>query len=97
MEMTIEMPMVADCMVSECAFNMENNCHARAITIGDGNNAGCDTFMSSTIHTKAMEQRAGVGACKVMGCTHNEDYECMASSISVGMLGQEVDCLTFAK
>jgi len=97
MEMTIDMPMVSDCMVAECAYNMENNCHARAITIGDGTTPGCDTFMSSTMHTKAKDRRAGVGACKVMACTNNEDYECMASSISVGMLGQDVDCLTFSK
>lgn len=97
MEMTIDMPMVSECMVNECAYNTENNCHARAITIGDGTNPGCDTFMNSSQHTKATGQRAGVGACKVMGCSNNEDFECMAPTINVGMLGQDVDCLTFSK
>lgn len=96
MEMTIDMPVVSECMVTKCAYNVSESCHARAITIGDGIHPGCDTFMNSTMHSKNKQRRAGVGACKVTGCMHNDDFECVASSISVGMKGKEADCLTFA-
>ena len=41
----IEMPEVSRCDASVCAYNSENGCRARAITIGDGAFPGCDTFL----------------------------------------------------
>lgn len=91
----IEMPVVAECSVSECAYNAGNSCHARAITVGDGVHPGCDTFLDATPHSRATDRNAGVGACKVSACRHNDDYECMAESIAVGHASQSVRCLTY--
>ncbi|MEN3276702.1 MAG: hypothetical protein V7631_2492 [Massilia sp.] len=94
-KIAIEMPAVAACSVSECAYNADNGCHARAITVGDGVHPGCDTFLVATPHSRARERHAGVGACKVSGCRHNDDYECMADRITVGHASQAVSCLTY--
>lgn len=95
-KLTIEMPMVTKCMVSECSYNGSTKCHARAITIGDSIHPGCDTFLAGAEHTKHTEQIAGIGACKTASCKHNEDLECMAESIQVGMIKSEANCMTFA-
>ena len=95
MQVKIEMPSVSTCMVSACAYNLENACHARAITVGHGTHPGCDTFMSNGSHVHDKKLKAGVGACKVNVCRHNNDFECSADGISVGMTGQEINCLTF--
>ncbi len=95
MKFTVDIPDIAECGVTECVYNTDRACHAHAITVGDGIRPGCDTYMSSTVHTKARERRAGVGACKVTGCVHNDDFECSAQHIHVGFAGQSVNCLTF--
>lgn len=96
MQMTIEMPMVSECAATECAYNVNACCHARAITVGDGTHPGCDTYMSASDHTREAQRMAGVGACKVTACSHNDDFECMAESIDVGLQGGTVRCLTFS-
>ena len=96
MKMTIDMPVVTECMIGDCAYNVANCCHARAITIGDGTHPGCDTFLLIGNHTKETTRLAGVGACKVSACTFNEDYECMTDSISVGQAGNDINCMTFS-
>lgn len=93
---TIEMPLISECNVAECAYNLNNNCHARAITIGDGAHPGCDTFFGNKTHTKAAMRTAGIGACKVAGCRFNDDFECTTENIRVGRTMGEISCLTFA-
>ncbi|KUJ82464.1 DUF1540 domain-containing protein [Microbulbifer flavimaris] len=88
-----DMPEVAQCAISQCAYNTDNNCHARAITIGHGDIPGCDTYFNNSKHTRS-NRSAGVGACKVSACDHNEDFECCADSINVGEQGGEVRCMT---
>ena len=95
MKLTIEMPTVSECAVTECAYNVAKACHARAITIGDGVHPGCDTFFRAAPHAHDTNRTAGVGACKVTGCTHNDDYECTAPMISVGFKGKDINCLSF--
>lgn len=95
MRITVEMPVVAECVVAECAYNVNKGCHARAITIGDGTHPGCDTYMGSAGHTRRAQMTAGVGACKISGCKFNDDFECMADSINVGYQGTMVHCLTY--
>jgi len=95
-KITIEMPMVSKCMVSECSYNSSTKCHARAITIGDSVHPGCDTFTAGLEHTKHTKRIAGIGACKTASCKHNDDLECMAESIQVGMVRSEANCMTFA-
>lgn len=97
--LSIEMPMVSECSVAECAYNTDSNCHARAITVGDGLHPGCDTYFDVSSppdsHTKAKQRIAGVGACKVSGCQHNDDFECMAELVAVGRAREQANCLTF--
>jgi len=95
MKMTIDMPFVSGCTVSECAYNINDSCRAHAITVGDGVHPGCDTFLGAPRHARNSKQSAGVGACKVTGCMHNEDYECVADSIRVGLTADTVNCLTY--
>lgn len=45
MKFDLEMPEVTSCDVLTCAFNKAEKCHAKAITIGDNVNPGCDTFL----------------------------------------------------
>jgi len=96
MKMTIDMPVVSECAVSQCAYNVEKTCHARAITIGDGVHPGCDTFLGTSSHTRGKQQIAGVGACKVAACRHNDDYECSAERINVGFNAEKINCLTYS-
>ncbi len=91
----IEMPLVKKCDAQNCGFNVIKNCHAKAITIGDNSNPGCDTFMDSTRHTHESKRLAGVGACKVIGCKFNRDYECTTENITVGLIDGEVKCRTY--
>lgn len=95
-KITLEMPIVTNCMASACAYNVNSNCHARAITIGDSLHPGCDTFMEGSRHIKQADQTAGIGACKTATCKFNEDLECMAESIQVGMVRSEANCMTYA-
>lgn len=91
-----EMPSVAECGASECAYNVDGGCNARAITIGDGVHPGCDTFFVASRHSRSL-RKAGVGACKVVGCRHNDDFECQATAIRVDHQANAVACTTFEK
>lgn len=91
----IDMPIVGGCTVAECAYNLNNCCHARAITVGDGIHPGCDTYHQAAPHARNSGRQAGVGACKVSSCQHNDDYECMAEQIAVGHHTGGACCLTY--
>jgi hypothetical protein len=95
MKMTIDIPVVSACTIEECAYNTDNHCHARAITIGDGDVPHCDTLFCGAEHIHATSIQAGVGACKVGDCSFNNDLECTADNISVGLDGDSVKCLTY--
>ena len=91
----MEMPIVSECDVSECAYNSDSMCHAMAITIGDSVHPRCDTFCTSVSMGLDTSCMAGVGACKTTACSHNTGLECSASEICVGFKNDEIDCLTF--
>ena len=97
MKITIDIPLVEECSINDCAYNVSNKCHAKAITIGDGVHPGCDTsFLQQSKHARDTNIIAGVGACKVTGCAFNSDLECSADSINVGMAGGgSINCLTY--
>lgn len=95
MELKIEMPLIKKCDVGECVYNIQSACHAKAITIGDSVNPGCDTFMKAGGHVRNSAIKAGVGACKVSGCNYNTDFECSADSISVSQHGSMIHCMTY--
>lgn len=96
--MPMKMPKVKDCTVSDCAYNNNKGCHALAITIGEEPDKPiCDTFFQASKHGGDKSATAGVGACKTADCSYNQDYECTASDIQVGMTSGEPDCLTFQR
>lgn len=88
------MPSVSHCSASQCAYNQNNGCRAKAITVGDGKEPGCDTYFTSPRHTQEKSRIAGVGACKVASCKFNVDFECTAAEISVAKFGTMVKCET---
>lgn len=94
-KMILEIPLVSHCEVSDCTYNVGDNCHARAITVGNGIHPGCDTFFTQGNHIQHAEQIAGIGACKVAGCKFNSDFECMTTSIKVGRVKSQATCMTF--
>lgn len=95
MNITMMMPVVTQCMVTDCAYNLKNTCNARAITIGDGIHPGCDTFFSNSTHTHDFNEFTGVGACKVVSCRFNSEFECNADEIHVGRNKSGVCCLNY--
>lgn len=95
MELNIDVSVVEQCSIKECAYNENAQCHAKAITIGDGAIPHCDTLYTDGPQQHFTHSVAGVGACKVTGCIHNKELECGASSISVGMMDGDVQCLAF--
>lgn len=96
MKMTLEMPLVDHCSITQCAYNRDQTCHARAITVGNGVHPGCDTFFDNHEHIHETARTAGVGACKVSGCSYNEDLECNAGRITVGRNLDEIACITYS-
>ncbi len=93
--MKIDMPVVAECSATDCAYNVNSNCHARAITVGDGVHPGCDTFFKHK-HIINASQTAGIGACKITDCKYNNDCECVTDRIRVGRGSGGAICLTYA-
>lgn len=99
-KISVEMPLVKECSVGECGYNANSSCHARAITIGQKVHPDCDTYFSladPSAHSKANQRQAGVGACKMSECLHNDDYECVAEKISVGHVMDRINCLTYSQ
>jgi len=100
LKILIEMPIVKACSAKECGYNTDSSCHARAITVGNRVHPGCDTYLilsGSESHTKARQRQAGVGACKMPSCKHNEDFECNAEKIDIGQVMDKVNCLTYVQ
>lgn len=96
MKITLEMSGVQACEATSCAYNAEHNCHALAITVGDGSHASCDTYFATDQHARDASHTAGVGACKVTDCRYNDDLECSAGAILVSVHANHADCATFA-
>lgn len=95
MRLNLDVSIVEQCSINECAYNENARCHAKAITIGDGEIPHCDTLFRKGPQIHYTESVAGVGACKVGNCIHNDKLECGAPSISVGLMDGDVQCLTF--
>ena len=95
--MARKMTSIAACDCADCAYNKDHSCHAMAITVGgpDDPCPMCDTFLDSARHGGIVDMVAGVGACKVESCAHNESLECAASSIRVATHDGHPDCQTF--
>ena len=96
-KMTLEISAVQACSVNGCAYNSNQKCHAKAITIGDAQTPGCDTSFSNGSHVREVVRVAGVGACKVSSCRFNDDYECTAGKIVVSTnQASRAQCMTYS-
>jgi len=90
------MTKITECNVTDCGYNKHNSCHTLAITVGGPEPCPqCDTYVTNVRAGGIPDMNAGVGACKVSSCTHNDSLECSASSIKVGRHLNHPDCQTF--
>lgn len=87
---------VKGCDVSNCSYNQNSQCHTMAITIGEGSDPMCDTFVEMDMKGGDMSTMADVGACKMANCQFNDHLECSSDSVQIGMKGSQPDCLTFS-
>ena len=94
--MAKSMPKILDCMVVDCSYNRNKECHAMAITVGSGGHPMCDTFIKASQKGGVMDMMGSVGACREAGCKFNQALECSASGIHVGLHADHADCSTFA-
>ena len=65
---TKELPPVYDCAVEGCSYNSDTQCHAGAISITGGREAGCGTFIDISITGGLPTETAMVGACHRADC-----------------------------
>ena len=87
------MPLVSKCLVDNCFYNRDNQCHAPAINVG-GMHPSCDTFITQPEHIHRQDT-ALVGACHVKQCRFNADLTCSAAGIIVSSHADHADCGTF--
>lgn len=97
MSSEIPMAVVAECTVPECVYNRASRCHARAITIGNGDHPQCDTFHCAHNHPQDDAPPTGVGACKLVSCHFNHHYNCEAERVYVGATPGGPGCLSYRR
>jgi hypothetical protein len=91
----MKMPMILDCNMNECAYNINEACHAMAITVG-GAAPTCDTFVRKSHKGGVLDTTGSVGACKEDKCKFNDSLECTASGIHVSIHADHAECDTFS-
>lgn len=91
----MEMPKVFECMMEDCAYNTQRQCHAMAITVGGGMCPLCDTAIKAVKKGGVMDMTGSVGACKVENCQFNGSLECQANGIRVTLHERHAECGTF--
>ena len=92
--MTMKMPMINECSMSDCAYNSDMNCHALAITVG-GPSPLCDTYLKSDQKGGDGDSVGAIGACKVGNCMYNTALECSSDNVKIGMHADHAECDTF--
>lgn len=93
----MNMPKVEKCSALNCAYNMDSQCHAMAITVGDAMCAMCDTSLLEEGKKGGVADMTGtVGACKAETCRYNQSLECTAHHIDVKMHEAHAECATYA-
>lgn len=88
------MPQVKNCTVCECFYNLDEICHANAITVGS-DHPKCDTYIGDPDHHGTPADTGRVGACKQSDCRFNAERSCGAGSINVDCHEDHGDCVTF--
>ena len=90
-----EMPEVNECLMSDCAYNDNQQCRAAAITVGDGACPLCDTALKSESKGGVLTSRGVVGACKVAECSFNDMLLCSAPGIRITLHERHAECGTY--
>lgn len=93
----MEMAKINECNMNDCSYNMENKCHTMAITVGEEDCASCDTYAHKSMKGGEMSMIAGVGACKVEACSHNQALECTMQNVQIGAHNSHADCMSFSQ
>ena len=93
----MEMAKIKECNMQDCSYNMENMCHTMAITVGEEDCASCDTYAHKSMKGGEMSMIAGVGACKVESCSHNQALECTMQNVQMGSHNSHADCMSFSQ
>jgi hypothetical protein len=93
MQMRDENGCVLTCIAADCSYNMELECLAPKIEVGD-DHPTCDTF-THTPQVQRAQEEALVATCKVTQCTFNDSMHCKARGITVDHHSQHADCVTF--
>jgi hypothetical protein len=90
----MEMVKVVDCSVTDCAYNVNKQCHTIAITVGS-DCARCDAYMHSMNKGGEMDVTGEVGSCHMADCQFNQSLECNAPGIHVAKHSGHADCNTY--
>lgn len=85
---------IRECAVSDCAYNEDERCRAKAINVG-GPSPCCDTYTKSRQMGGAKDNKAIVGACRVQDCRHNKSLQCNATAIHVSGGACKASCMTY--
>ncbi len=92
------MSKITKCEMASCDYNIDNTCHATAITIGDGERPACSTFCRFMTKNKREDLgAAGVGACRVSSCIYNSYMRCQAADISIGCTQNRPQCAMYRR
>lgn len=82
---------VVTCKVTECSYNMQEQCRAPQIEVGD-DHPRCDTFTTSGATPSTKQEMPTVGACHVKHCSFNKSDNCDAPGITVMHHTSHADC-----
>jgi Domain of Unknown Function (DUF1540) len=92
---------VSGCAISECVHNDAEQCRTPTLSVGDGFRPQCLNYRRKVGVFPALQVshqiRAVVGACSVVPCAHNEDFECRADRIKIGEIGGHGSCVSFVE
>jgi hypothetical protein len=92
----MEMSKIKECNMDDCSYNMDNKCHTMAITVGEEDQASCETYAHKSMLGGDLNMIAGVGACKVDSCSHNQALECTMQNVQMGSHNNHADCMSFS-
>ena len=91
------MTKIISCNVKVCSYNMNNQCHTYGITIGEEKPI-CDTFINNDVKGGMDEITGGIGACKVISCKFNNNFECEHhEGIKIKMNESYADCISYRR
>jgi hypothetical protein len=91
----MDMTVISECSMSNCAYNKEGSCHTLGITVGP--HAECNTYVHHSTRGGFPGVQGGIGACLASSCQFNDKLECKADEVDVTSDDKHADCATFKK